>query len=66
MKQRFRVRYDLYDIGEFIAYADSIRDVDNGFWVTVTGDFTKTSDGKYFILPHMVKRIDLHQQAESE
>lgn len=37
-----------------------MRDVIGGFWVDDNGDLTKTSDCKFYIMPHMISCIEKH------
>lgn len=43
-----------------ITHAECLADLTQGFWITGVGDwqFTKGSDCKYFIMPHMITEIE--------
>lgn len=57
MTQYFEVTFNFLNHEEQTIHVDRLGDVTEGFWITLTGKFTKCSDCKYFILPHQISRI---------
>lgn len=57
-KNPYRVQFKMNKDVTCSVCVGSLDDIANGFWVNRDCEFTKGSDAKFFIFPHMITHLE--------